>query len=50
MVFWLDFGKFIKLKDECNEFFENVNIGLKFLKEIDLFMDLLFVIKRVSNW
>ncbi|KAK9734478.1 hypothetical protein RND81_04G142700 [Saponaria officinalis] len=48
IVFRSDPGKFLKLKEECNEFSENVDLGLKLLQETD--MTLPSLISRAGNW
>ncbi|XP_074294838.1 midasin-like [Silene latifolia] len=48
IVFRSDPGKFFKLKEECREFSENVELGLKLLQETN--MTLPSLISRASNW
>ncbi|KNA10543.1 hypothetical protein SOVF_143350 isoform A [Spinacia oleracea] len=43
-------GKFIKLKDECFEFSENVNLGLKLLQESEQIASLPSLISQARNW
>ncbi|KAL9235481.1 hypothetical protein vseg_010237 [Gypsophila vaccaria] len=48
IVFRSDPGKFLKLKEECNEFSENVDLGLKLLQETN--MTLPSLVTRAGNW
>ncbi|XP_057535568.1 midasin isoform X3 [Amaranthus tricolor] len=49
VIYRSDRGKFIKLKDECNQFSENVISGVKLL-ESDQIASLAFLINQTSNW
>ncbi|XP_021720497.1 midasin-like [Chenopodium quinoa] len=50
IVYRSDPGKFIKLKDECVEFSENVNSGLKLLEQSRKITNLSYLINQASNW